>query len=769
MARSKAAERQEPRFDGGSAGGDQLRLRPEDRPAPIARPRSKAKPKPDAPAWDTEDGGPPDRGRRGGGGGSGRGGGGGGGRKRRGRRRKRSLIGGFVYWSFVLAVWAFLGVAGVIAWYAAHLPPMSELEVPERPPNIAIVGTTGEVLVNRGAMGQAVRLAELPRHLPQAVIAIEDRRFYSHYGMDPIGVARALVRNVSGGGVAEGGSTLTQQLAKNIFLTNERTFGRKVQELILALWLEARYSKDQILEMYLNRVYLGAGAYGVEGAAQRYFGKSARQVTLQEAAVLAGLLQAPSRFAPTRNPDLAMTRARVVLRTMVEAGFVRQMDAMVAGTAPLRVRPADPSGNSIQYAADWVMDLLPTMIGTVDTDVIVETTIDPGLQAEAEKALREALDREGQRFQVGQGAVVTIDVNGAVRALVGGRSYAESQFNRAVAARRQPGSAFKTFVYLAALERGLTPDTRRDDAPVDIAGWSPENFTRDHRGSVTLRDALALSLNTVAARLGQEVGPAAVVRTAQRLGVASPLQAIPSIALGTSEVSPLELARAYVPLANGGVAVAPYVVREIRTASGRVLFRRTQGGAERAARSEHVAMMNHMLARAVEVGTARNARVQGWNVAGKTGTSQDFRDAWFVGYTAQFVTAVWVGNDDNSPTRRASGGGIPTTIWSRVMALAHQGLPPLSLPGAGQPLPAPDRPAPRSIDDILIGAPSAARDGASPNFDLQPRTAQRTPAPQGAPQPAARTGQQGWGGGHGTSGGGCPLDGNFLACVFGQR
>jgi penicillin-binding protein 1A len=746
MARRNAAERREPRFDVGRSETTDLRLKPDDRPTVRVRDTERPR-KPSAPVWDTDDGGPPDRGGRGSGGGGG-GRRGGGRRRGRGRRRHRaSLLGRFVYWIFVLGVWAFLAVAAVIAWYAAHLPPMSELEVPERPPNIAIMGTTGEVLVNRGLMGQAVRLRDLPRHLPQAVIAIEDRRFYSHFGMDPIGVTRAFVRNIAGGGISEGGSTLTQQLAKNIFLTNERNIGRKIQELILALWLEARYSKDEILEMYLNRVYLGAGTYGVEAAAQRYFGKSARHVTLQEAAVLAGLLQAPSRFAPSRNPELAMARARVVLRAMVEAGFIRDMDAMVAGTAPLRVRPPDPSGNSIQYAADWVMDLLPSMIGTVDQDVVVETTIDPGLQREAERALRETLDRDGQRFAVTQGAVVTIDVNGAVRALVGGRSYAESQFNRAVTARRQPGSAFKPFVYLAAIERGLNPDTRREDAPVNIRGWSPENFTRDFRGSVTLRDALALSLNTVAARLGQEVGSAAVARTAERLGIASTLQATPALALGTSEVSVLEMARAYVPFANGGAAVAPYVVREIRTANGRILFRRAGDNAGRAIRTDHVAMMNHMLARAVDVGTARNARVPGWSVAGKTGTSQDFRDAWFIGYTAQMVTAVWVGNDDNSPTRRTSGGGLPTAIWNRVMMLAHQGLPPVSLPGAGLPLPAPDGPALRSLDDILLGNAPAAREGTSPNWD-RPAMRQQT---SGAPS------------------GNCPLDGNFLRCVFGQR
>lgn len=735
MAR-RTHERREPRLDDDrTPARDDIRVRPEDRPTARA---STTQRRARAPEWDTPDGGPPDRAAKPGGRGGGRG------ARKRKPQRKRGLFGALLYWTAIVGIWAVLAVGAVIAWYAAHLPPMSELEVPERPPNIAIVGTTGEVMINRGAMGQAIRLRDLPRHLPNAVLSIEDRRFYSHFGVDPIGIGRALFRNVVGGGVSEGGSTITQQLAKNLFLTHDRTMGRKVQELILALWLEAEYSKDEILEMYLNRVYLGAGAYGVEGAAQRYFGKSAREVTLQEAAVLAGLLQAPSRFAPTRNPQLAMQRARVVLGAMVAAGHASEADARAAGQAALRVRPADPTGNSIQYAADWVMDMLPSLVGTISQDVVVETTIDPGLQRAAERALREVLDRDGQRFQASQGAVVTIDVNGAVRALVGGRSYQDSQFNRAVTARRQPGSAFKPFVYLAALERGMTPETRRDDSPVNIRGWSPENFTRDYRGSVTLRDALALSLNTVPARLAVEMGPQSITRMAERLGVQSPLQATPSIALGTSEVSLLELTRAYAPLANGGAGVIPHVIRSIRTANGRVLFQRSGDGPGRIIRADHVAAMNGMLAQAVSVGTARNARVPGWSVAGKTGTSQEFRDAWFVGYTAQMVTGVWLGNDDGSSMRRASGGGLPTQVWNRVMAVAHEGMPPLQLPGAGRPLAPPDGQPPRTIDDILLGG-----GGTSVPTPAPPRQTATRGAP---PQPTQQEG--------------CPIDAGFLACLF---
>lgn len=722
MARGKGKERREPVFEDDSRA-NALRVGPSDRISPPLRQ------KPNTPTWDTDDGAPPERDAQS--------------RKRRktskkrpasGKRNgKRPFFSGLFYWGFVLSLWGGLAVAGVVAWYAAHLPAMSELEVPDRPPNIAIIGTSGEVLVDRGAMGAAVKLSALPKHLPQAVVAIEDRRFYGHFGIDPLGIARAAVKNLVGRGVSEGGSTLTQQLAKNIFLTNERTFGRKIQEMILALWLEARFSKNEILEMYLNRVYLGAGTYGVEAASQRYFAKSARAVNLQEAAVLAGLLRAPSRYAPSRNPQLAASRATVVLKAMVEEKYISDSDAKLAGTTRLVVKPTDAAGSSINYAADWVMDLLPTLIGTVDTDIIVETTIDASLQREAEKALRETLDKDGVRYQVSQGAVVSVDVNGAVRALVGGKAYGESPYNRAVVAKRQPGSAFKPFVYLAALEKGLTPETLREDAPFSIKGWSPENYTRDYRGPVALRDALAYSLNTIAVRLGQEVGPPRVVKTAQRLGITSSLQANPSLALGTSEVSVLELTRAYAAFANGGFAVPPYVVKSIKTAKGRILFEHLGDAGQRVIRPEHVAQMNDMMARAVDIGTARNARVPGWSVAGKTGTSQDFRDAWFIGYTAQMVTGVWLGNDEGQPTKRASGGGLPTAIWSRVMSLAHRGLPAIALPGAGQPLREPDQPAPRSIDDILIGANEAPR-----------------------ARPSARpTGQS------------CQLNGDFLRCLFG--
>ena len=477
--RKKTRDRIEPRFNsrGGSAGGD-LRADPADRPPTAGRKRKAASSRSAS-------------------------------RPKRGRRR--SLIGHIAYWGLVLSVWGAVALAALVAYNASQLPPIDQLAVPRRPPNIAILSDDGSLIANRGDTGgPAVRLIDLPPYLPNAFVAIEDKRFYEHHGIDPLGVSRALLRDVIGGASVEGGSTLTQQLAKNLFLTRERTLSRKIQEAILAFWLERRYSKDQILELYLNRVYFGSGAYGVEAAAQKYFGKSARFVTLSEAAVLAGLMKSPTRLAPDRNLKGANERAAQVITAMAEQGHITEAMAKAALANPAEVKH-DKSAGSINYAADYVMDALNDTVGAIDEDIVVTTTINLKMQAEAERALTEELNAKGAKFGVEQGALVALDPNGAVKAMVGGRNYADSQFNRAVAAKRQPGSSFKPFVYLAALEKGLTPDTVRDDAPITVKGWRPENYSREYFGPVTLTKALALSLNTVAVRLGLEVGPKAVV------------------------------------------------------------------------------------------------------------------------------------------------------------------------------------------------------------------------------------------------------------------
>jgi penicillin-binding protein 1A len=587
-----------------------------------------------------------------------------------------------IYWGIVLVLWAVIGSAGLVGWVALHLPPIQSLEIPKRPPTIAISANDGHIFATRGEMGgAAVAINEMPSYLPKAFIAIEDRRFYEHHGIDPIGLLRAIVANMLHRSISQGGSTIPQQLAKNLFLSRNRDLMRKLQEIMLALWLEHKFTKTEILELYLNRVYFGAGAYGVEAAAQRYFGKSARDVTLSEAALLAGLVKSPSRLAPTKNYDGAERRAQRVLAAMSDAGLLKKdvaQAAMVLG--PTIVRPS--GGGSSNYVADWVMDVLNDLVGLVEDDIVVDTTIDVALQAAAEKAVLDQLAQKGQRFGVEQGALVAMTPDGAVRALVGGRSYAENQFNRAVAARRQPGSTFKPFVYLTALEHGLTPESVRDDRPIEVKGWRPENFNREYFGPVTLIQALANSLNSVSVRLTLELGPAAVVHTAHRLGIVSRLEANPSIALGTSEVSVLELVSAYAPFANGGLAIIPHVVERVRTAhGGKIVYARSKGAPERVIDARYVAMMTAMMRETVLSGTGRRADLPGWPVAAKTGTSQDFRDAWFVGFTSQLVAGVWLGNDDNTPTKRITGGGLPVEVWSQFMRAAHRGKTPSDLMG----------------------------------------------------------------------------------------
>jgi penicillin-binding protein 1A len=663
LGRKKSGGRKEPLFGLPAALAD-LRLSPEDRiPAADDRPKKSSKPKAD-------DEGPRERKPRAGRSGS----------KRRSKSRGRVSIGRLFYWTAVLGLWGVIAVIGVVIYVGAHLPPIQSLEIPKRPPTIQIVGLDGSVLASRGEMpGANIALKDLPPYLPKAFIAIEDRRFYSHYGVDPIGILRAAVANVLHRGVSQGGSTLTQQLAKNLFLTQERTLARKLQEVELALWLERKHSKSEILELYLNRVYFGSGAYGVEAAAQRYFGKSAKNVTVAEAAMLAGLVKSPSRLAPNRNPEGAEARARIVLAAMADAKFITDAQAQASiGHPSYNVKPV--GAGTVNYVADWIGEVLDDLIGQIDQSIVVETTIDPKLQSVAEAAIIDELAAKSVKFNVSQGALVAMTPDGAVRAMVGGRNYAESQYNRAVTAKRQPGSAFKPFVYLTAIEAGLTPETIRQDAPIDVKGWKPENYTHEYFGSVTLTQALAMSLNTVAIRVGLEVGPRNVVRTAHRLGISSRLDANASIALGTSEVSVIELVGAYAPFANGGLGISPHVVNKIRTNEGKVLYTRPADALGQVIEPRSVAMMNTMMQETLISGTARKAEIPGWTAAGKTGTSQDYRDAWFIGYTANLVTGVWLGNDDNSPTKKATGGGLPVEVWTRFMRAAHQGVPVASLP-----------------------------------------------------------------------------------------
>ncbi len=602
-----------------------------------------------------------------------------GGKAARRSKPRRSLLWRLTKLTFNLGILGVIALAGVIGYFAMQLPPIDQLTMPKRPPNIMILASDGSLIANRGATGgQEIPIRQLPDYLPKAFVATEDKRFYSHFGIDPLGLVRAMVINATSGRLEQGGSTLTQQLAKNIYLDPERTITRKGKEAVLALWLERKYSKEQILELYMNRVYFGSGAYGVEAAAQKFFGKSAREVTLAEAATLAGLVRAPSRLAPNRNPDGAKERAAVVIGLMQEQGYITADQAATALKHPAYAVEPQDSGTA-QYAADWVVDLLDDYVGTVDRDVVIATTIDPKVQGAAEDALVDEIAKKGKRFRVSQGSIVSLGPDGAIRAMVGGVNYKQSQFNRAVTARRQPGSAFKPFVYLAALEKGYRPDTLIRDEPFRYGNWSPENYARKYLGDVTLTEALSKSLNTPAARLGIEVGPRVVARTAQRLGITSALNDSPSLALGSAEVTPLELTAAYTAFANGGTGVIPYVIVSIKDHQGDVLYKRKAQNLGRVIEEPQVAMMNAMLRETLLSGTARKAALPGWQAAGKTGTSQEFRDAWFVGYTGALTTTVWLGNDDNDKTRKVSGGSLPVEIWSRMMQTALKGTKPIAL------------------------------------------------------------------------------------------
>lgn len=608
-------------------------------------------------------------------------------RSRRSKTKKRLTFGrvfGFLfYWGLVAGVWAGIAVVGIVAYYGLQLPASDTWAVPERPANIRIVAADGQLMSNRGQMGgEAVSFRELPHYVPAAVISIEDKRFMSHFGVDPLGIVGAMLDNISERRIWRGGSTLTQQLAKNLFLTPDQTLGRKVQEALLAIWLEQTYSKEQIIELYLNRVYFGSSAYGIEAAAQRYFGKSARNLSLGEAAIMAGVLQAPSRLSPARNPEAAAARARIVLNEMAAEGYISTEEAKAASIDPNKRIRTRVAGAEF-YVADWVESLMETYIGTVSQDVVVHTTINWDLQKQAEFVVREMVLQNGEDRAFSQGALVAMQTDGAVQAVVGGTDYADSQYNRAVTARRQPGSAFKPFVYLATLEAGHTPESVSEDALFDYNGWQPENYNKQYVGRVTLRDALANSLNTVAGRLAIEIGPQNVVNTARRLGISSQLQPVPSIALGSQEVSLLELTAAYAPFANGGEGVIAHVITRIESADGELLYENIPVGPGPVVAPRHVAMMNDMLSYAVEVGTAKAARVNGWPIAGKTGTTQNNRDAVFVGYSARLITGVWLGNDDGTPMKGVGGGSFPVAIWSEFMQKAHEDLNVAALPGTG--------------------------------------------------------------------------------------
>ncbi len=576
--------------------------------------------------------------------------------------RRRRLAWQALRVGVIAAVWVALALALVLVWFGRDLPrPEAALDAVRRP-GLTLQDRAGRTFATFGdVVGDPLRLGDMPRFLPSAAVAVEDRRFYRHPGIDLIGVVRAAFVNIRAGRLVQGGSTITQQVAKNLFLTNARTFHRKVQELMLTLWLEHTFSKAEILEIWLNRVYLGSGAWGVDAAARMYFGVSARKLNLWQCAVLAGVPRAPSRINPRNDPAAAASRGREVLAAMADTGVISKAEAdAAAAQIAFLPRPA-----AAGWFADWAADASQALISP-GADAVLHTTLDTRLQAAAESRLAATLDGPGASAGVGQGAIVVLDAaTGAVRAMVGGRDWRTSPYNRATSARRQPGSAFKPIVWLAAMEHGLRPDDTVLDAPLRIGGWAPQNFDGVFHGTVTLEEALAQSLNTAAVRIMQQAGgPRPVAAVARRLGIAGSLPDDLSLALGTGEVGLLELSTAYATLFNGGRIVTPQAIDAIE--ADRRTVRVPRPAQERVVDPDLAAMMVRMMAAVVSRGSGRAAAVPGKLVAGKTGTTQDYRDAWFVGAVGGTVIGVWLGNDDGRPMKAVSGSGLPARLFREV-------------------------------------------------------------------------------------------------------
>jgi penicillin-binding protein 1A len=617
---------------------------------------------------------------------------------------------------------ATLGAGGMVLMLALAVPAFQETSDDDwlKKADLAVtfLDRYGNEIGSRGIRhNDAIPLEEYPDYLIKAVLATEDRRFYEHFGIDVSGTARALNANAKAGGVVQGGSSITQQLAKNLFLSNERTIERKIKEAYLALWLESRLTKNEILKLYLDRGYMGGGAFGVDAAAQYYFGKSARDVTLAEAAMLAGLFKAPSRFSPNVNLPAARARANVVLDNLVDAGFMTEGQVFGA-----RRNPATPidrrDEHSPNYYLDWAFDEIKKIVDTFPKTLservfVVRTAIDMNLQRETENAIETSLRQYGHEYHATQSAAVLMDLDGGVRAMVGGRDYGQSQFNRAVDALRQPGSSFKPYVYATALANGFKPTSIVVDAPICLGNWCPQNYGHSYGGSMTLTQAITHSINTVAVRLSIAVGGgnpkagrAKIIETAHKMGIRTPLPDSSSLPIGAAEVTVLDHTGAYATFPNLGKAVTPHAVLEIRTPSGPSLWRWDRDGQKpRQVISTQVATeMIYMMNKVVEEGTGKRAMLDGIRTAGKTGTTNAYRDAWFMGYTGNFVCGIWFGNDDFAPTNRMTGGSLPAMTWHDIMTYAHQGIEVKNLPGL------PAEPAPQvEAETTSTGAEVPAR------------------------------------------------------------
>ena len=577
-----------------------------------------------------------------------------------------------------------LGMAGfcAIALASKDMPSAQSLWKSNRPVSVQIVDRYGRDILVRGASSAPrVKLDELPTHVPATILATEDRRFQYHVGLDPKALMRAMVKNIKAGHYVEGGSTLTQQLSKNVFLTPDKTLKRKAQEMMLSVWLEQAFTKDEILEMYLSRVYFGSGAWGIEAASQRYLGKSASELTIGEGAMMAGLLKAPSRYNPVSAPEASARRTAIVLDVMAKQNLIDNYTHYRSLTDPINIRRPQ-SDNSAQYFVDWIWADLERYVGTPSQDLVVQTTLDFEAQLKASQIVRNRLDPKRNATQA---AMVSLDGTGGVMAMIGGHAYSESQFNRATQAQRQPGSAFKPFVYLAAFKEGLTPWDSREDKAIEIGDWAPENFTEEFKGKMSLEEAFKKSINTIAVGLGEDIGRNNVISTAGDFGLTD-LKPLRSLALGAQATTPLALTASYLPFSNYGKRAAPYGILSVSTADGTPLYHHRADENPRVISSENLGYMNRLMSRTVAEGTGRRAHIEGRQVAGKTGTTNDFRDAWFVGYAPDIVTGVWVGADDFTPMDKVTGGSIPAMIWKDYMETALADMPKTALPTSSEPV-----------------------------------------------------------------------------------
>ena len=576
-----------------------------------------------------------------------------------------------IKWFFLTFIWLVLFLSIAVTWSLLNLPETESIQI-SRQPSITFLDKEGRIIASYGDIyGQSIQFNDLPKDLINAVIVTEDKRFFFHPGVDLKGIIRATYVNMKAGRIVQGGSTITQQLAKNLFLTPERSFTRKLHELILSFWLEMRFSKEQLLSIYLNRVYLGSGTYGVQAASEKYFNKKVEELNLYECALIASLLKAPSKYNPIANEKLSRERTSKVLENMRKDNLISEKSIAEAKLNNKNYNKFTSVPKSTSYFIDWLLPRVKSYLGEINEDLIVRTTLDVKLQEIAENSVNSVTSKFSS---ADQSALVALDLDGGVMAMIGGRDYGDTQFNRVTQAQRQPGSAFKIFVYLAGLKEGYDPGDQIVDSKIDINGWSPKNYKKEFLGEISLFDAFAKSINTVAVKLSENIGRENVIKMAKSMGIRSPILNSPSLALGTSEVNLLELTAAYDVLANRGKGIFVHGIRSIENTSGKTLFMRKGKGPGKILESELVNTMIRMMENTIETGTGKNAKINR-PAAGKTGTSQSLRDAWFIGFSSELVVGVWFGNDDDSPMENITGGTAPAILWSDFMKKAHFGRP----------------------------------------------------------------------------------------------